>query len=149
MKTISLQRTVWVVLLSSLSIGCVKEVEQQQPQEGLHEVVFHAGWAPETKTVLQEDGSVWWSPGDEIALCLVGHEDKYRLKSDCKEPSQETNFIGMIGENDGEDTFYAIYPYVPPEVLEKSKKSLASRHTFCSDSCGIGWRYRLVVSLTT
>lgn len=111
MKTISLQRTVWVVLLSSLSIGCVKEVEQQQPQEGLHEVVFHAGWAPETKTVLQEDGSVWWSPGDEIALCLVGHEDKYRLKSDCKEPSQETNFIGMIGENDGEDTFYAIYPY--------------------------------------
>ena len=111
MKTISLQRTVWVVLLSSLSIGCVKEVEQQQPQEGLHEVVFHAGWAPETKTVLQEDGSVWWSPRDEIALCLVGHEDKYRLKSDCKEPSQETNFIGMIGENDGEDTFYAIYPY--------------------------------------
>ena len=99
------------ITLSLLLCGCAKEVEQQQSQEELHEVVFHAGWAPETKTVLQEDGSVWWSPGDEIALCLVGHEDKYCLKSDCKEPSHETNFIGMIGDKDSEDTFYAIYPY--------------------------------------
>lgn len=111
MKTISLKKTLWVVLLSFLFIGCVKEVEQQQSQGELHKVVFHAGWAPETKTVLQENGSVWWSPGDEIALCLTGHEDKYCLKSDCKEPLQETDFIGMIGENSGEDTFYAIYPY--------------------------------------
>jgi len=103
--------TIAAIALSLLFCGCAKEVEQLQPQEELHEVVFHAGWAPETKTVLQEDGSVWWSPGDEIALCLTGHEDKYCLKSDCKEPSQETNFIGMIGKNDGEDTFYAIYPY--------------------------------------
>ena len=108
MKTISLKKTLWVVLLSFLFIGCVKEVEQQQSQGELHKVVFHAGWAPETKTVLQENGSVWWSPGDEIALCLTGHEDKYCLKSDCKEPLQETDFIGMIGENSGEDTFYAI-----------------------------------------
>lgn len=47
-----------IFLVPSLLIGCVKEVEQQQPQGELHEVVFHAGWAPETKTVLQEDGSV-------------------------------------------------------------------------------------------
>lgn len=68
MRTISLQRTLWPVLLSFLFSGCAKEIEQQQPQEGLHEVVFHAGWEPETKTVLQEDGSVWWSPGDEIGI---------------------------------------------------------------------------------
>ena len=103
--------TIATIALSLLFCGCAKEIEQPQPQEGLHEVVFHAGWAPETKTVLQEDGSIWWSPGDEIALCIVGHENKYCLKSDCKKPSQETNFIGMIGENDGEDTFYGIYPY--------------------------------------
>ena len=91
--------------------GCTTPNLESPSQEELHEVVFHAGWAPETKTVLQEDGSVWWSPGDEIALCLAGHEDKYCLKSDCKEPSQKTNFIGMIGDKDSEDTFYAIYPY--------------------------------------
>lgn len=114
------------ITLSLLLCGCAKEVEQQQSQEELHEVVFHAGWAPETKTVLQEDGSVWWSPGDEIALCLVGHEDKYCLKSDCKEPSQETNFVGMIGENEGEDTFYAIYPYDKAKGTDLSRITIPS-----------------------
>lgn len=47
-----------ITLFVSL-LGCAKEVEQQQPQGELHEVVFHAGWAPETKTILQEDGSIW------------------------------------------------------------------------------------------
>lgn len=59
------------IVLSIFLCGCVKEVEQQQPQGELHEVVFHAGWAPETKTILQEDGSIWWSPGDEISLFAV------------------------------------------------------------------------------
>ena len=65
------------LIIPIVLIGCAKEVDsaEQQPleqeQENLHEVVFHAGWAPETKTVLQEDGSVWWSPGDEICLLVA------------------------------------------------------------------------------
>lgn len=65
-----------VLLIPSLLLGCVKEAEQQQPEEVLHEVVFHAGWAPETKTVLQEDGSVWWSPGDEINIFPQYYSDE-------------------------------------------------------------------------
>lgn len=64
------------IALSLLLCGCAKEIEQQHPQEEMHEVVFHAGWAPETKTVLQEDGSVWWSPGDEISLFAVEELDE-------------------------------------------------------------------------
>ncbi|MBR5907618.1 MAG: BspA family leucine-rich repeat surface protein [Bacteroidales bacterium] len=98
-------------------IGCVKEDETPidktglLEEEDLHEVVFHAGWAQETKTVLKEDGSVWWTPGDSIALFMVGGSGikKYCLKADCKEPAQTTNFIGKIGEESG--TYYAIYPY--------------------------------------
>ena len=92
--------------------GCVKEVEPQPQDEDLHEVVFHAGWAPETKTVLQEDGSVWWSPGDSIALFCWRNTgvNKYCLKSDCEKPSSTTNFVGTIGESD-DYTGYAIYPY--------------------------------------
>ncbi len=61
------------LMIPLLLAGCVKELEEQQAGEELQdeemqEVVFHAGWAPETKTVLQEDGSVWWSPGDSISL---------------------------------------------------------------------------------
>ena len=100
-------------------IGCVKEDETPidktglLEEEDLQEVVFHAGWAQETKTVLKEDGSVWWTPRDSIALFRWGSNNynlnKYCLKSDCKEPAQTTNFIGKIGESEG--TYYAIYPY--------------------------------------
>ena len=98
-----------MALLFSLS-GCVKEVNH--PQEDLHEVVFHAGWAPETKTVLQEDGSVWWSPGDEISM-FVGDGDNggYKLTSTNEKPSAITDFIGSIGDNSTGASYIAIYPY--------------------------------------
>lgn len=97
MRTISLQRTLWAVLLSVLFTGCVKEIGQQ-PQEELHEAVFHAGWAPETKTILQEDGSVWWSPGDEISLFVGNTNANYHLTSTNDVASAATDFVGDISE---------------------------------------------------
>ena len=109
-----------VLLIPSLLLGCVKEAERQQPQEGLHEVVFHAGWSPETKTVLQEDGSVWWSPGDEISLFVsVNDEDGesvwirpggYKFTTSINDSMPAASFIGTL--KDGENaTYHAIYPY--------------------------------------
>ena len=116
MATYTIKRTLFAITLSVIAVGCVREADQQpleQDQENLHEVVFHAGWEQETKTVLQEDGSIWWSPGDEISLYIWGGSDetKYCLKSDCKEPSSITDFVGKIGEYDSNNVFYAIYPY--------------------------------------
>ena len=107
-----MRKVLYLLIIPVLLIGCskVKEAEVPQEQEGLHEVVFHAGWAPETRTELQEDGSVWWSPGDEIAL-FNGDGTMYRLKSDSSDPSPKTNFVGKIGTGEGEVTYYAIYPY--------------------------------------
>lgn len=109
-----------ITLFVSL-LGCAKEVEQQHPQEELHEVVFHAGWAPETKTVLQEDGSVWWSPGDEISLFAVEELDErhfsilgppsgWKLGATNDKASSETTFEGLI-DNVNNVTYYAVYPY--------------------------------------
>lgn len=121
MRTISLQRTLWPVLLSFLFSGCAKEIEQQQPQEGLHEVVFHAGWEPETKTVLQEDGSVWWSPGDEIGIVpfwqkLDGSIDYdarvSRFVSINSDYSSETDFVCHdFTDMDDATKYVAVYPY--------------------------------------
>lgn len=100
-----------IFLVPSLLIGCVKEVEQQ-PQEELHEVVFHANWVPETKTVLQEDGRVWWSPGDEISLFVGdGNNGEYKLTSTNNEPSATTDFVGNIRKKTLTETYTAIYPY--------------------------------------
>lgn len=101
-----------ILLFPVVLSECAKEVEPQpieEPQEILREVVFHAGWSAETKTVLQDDGSVWWSPGDEIALYGWNSGKKYCLQSNCDKPSPETDFVGMIAE--GDDSFFAIYPY--------------------------------------
>ena len=89
--------------------GCVKEDEAPIGQKDLHEVIFHAGWAPETKTVLQEDGNVWWSPGDQISVFTRAAENGgYILSATIGEPSPVTDFVGMIGDG---SSYYAIYPY--------------------------------------
>lgn len=100
------------LIISVIIVGCVKNDNAPLDQEGLHEVVFHAGWAPETKTVLQEDGSVWWSPGDEISL-FVGNGDNggYKLTSTNTAPASKVDFVGKIGDNPNNATYTAIYPY--------------------------------------
>ena len=100
-----------VLLIPSLLLGCAKETEQQQPEERLHEVVFHAGWAPETKTVLQEDGSVWWSPGDEISLFVGNTSANYHLTSTNDVASAATDFVGDISEKTAGSHFVAVFPY--------------------------------------
>lgn len=118
MRTISLQRTLWAVFLSFLLIGCVKEIEQQQPQDELHEVVFHAGWAPETKTVLQEDGSVWWSPEDAISIFATDRGDNHRFVSTNEAASSWASFTGQINES---DKYVAVYPYRDNVYYEDGK----------------------------
>ncbi len=98
-------------LLFSL-FGCTKEDDSPIGPTDLHDVVFHAGWAPETKTVLQEDGSVWWSPGDEISLFVgSGSGGGYKLTSTNTNPAAKVDFVGKIGDNPNNATYTAIYPY--------------------------------------
>lgn len=137
MATYTIKRTLLVITLSVIAVGCVREADLQpleQEQDNLHEVVFHAGWAPETKTALQEDGSVWWSPGDEIRLCFPLKEknidpvvapciqlvfktdDDAPLADyyiDMDNPISRGNYNGYCYKRDQglvADTVYAIYP---------------------------------------
>ena len=94
--------------------GCQREkVIPDYTASDLHEVVFHAGWAEEdTRTILQEDGSVWWSPGDEISLFVNdGENGGYKLTATNTEPAAKVDFVGQIGGDLQGATFTAIYPY--------------------------------------
>lgn len=108
-----------VVLVVAFS-GCANDVDSGQIQEGLHEVVFHAGWDPETKTVLQEDLSIWWEPGDAISLFVndQGNYYGYRLASTNEEPAPRVDFVGQIGGPYAGQSFFAIYPYTPEIWLD-------------------------------
>lgn len=123
MKNIKIIGVLCTALIPFLWTGCVKEINQlDQEKENLHEVVFHAGWDAETKTVLQEDGSVFWSPGDEISLFVVedcgdGSESVYGgqggwcLSSTNEGDAAKTEFVGEIENVRNVNKYIAIYPY--------------------------------------
>lgn len=102
-----------VTFLFSVSMtGCVKEIDNQRPLEEtqieLHEVVFYAGWDTETKTVLQEDGSVWWSPRDEISIFGTDRDENHKFVSTNETASSWASFIGQINDS---EKYVAVYPY--------------------------------------
>ena len=107
-----MRKVLSLLIIPVLLIGCAKvqEIIKPQEQNGLHEVVFHAGWDQETRTMLQEDGSAWWSPGDEISLFVGdGYNGGYKLTATNTEPAAKADFVGQIGGNSVKYT--AIYPY--------------------------------------
>ena len=92
--------------------GCTNGIDAGQISEGLHEVVFHAGWDPDTRTVLQEDGSIWWSPRDSISLFICSDMvGGYKLTATNTEPSAKVDFVGEIGEILKKAKYIAVYPY--------------------------------------
>ncbi|MBR3744120.1 MAG: leucine-rich repeat protein [Bacteroidales bacterium] len=67
---------------------------------------------PESKTILQSDGSVFWSADDSINL-FYGTAGSAKLISNNSEPAQQTTFSGSLGgyNHNGSDYFHAVYPY--------------------------------------
>lgn len=120
MMNIYIRRGLFVALVPFLWTGCVDEINHvDKEQENLHEVVFHAGWDAETKTVLQEDGSVFWSPGDRISMFTAASSNGgYPMNATIQETSPKTDFEGMIGEG---TVYSAIYPYSDLNYFDGTK----------------------------
>ena len=95
------------------------------------EVVIEAaqeGYAIETRTTRQEDGSVFWNPADEISLFFMrGENGGYKFTSQNTEVAEIAEFAGSIsgitggGENLTEDAyFWAVYPYSKENACENN-----------------------------
>lgn len=115
-------KKLWVTIMmvpTLLLWDCVKEIDHADQEIELHEVVFHAGMDNETKTVLQEDGRVFWAPGDRISLFTTsGTNGGYQLNATIQEPLPETEFVGMIREG---SKYSAIYPYSDRNYFDGTK----------------------------
>lgn len=95
------------------------------------EIVIEAaqeGYAVETRTTRQEDGSVFWNPADEISLFFMrGENGGYKFTSQNTEVAEIAEFAGSIsgitggGENLTDDAyFWAIYPYSKENACENN-----------------------------
>lgn len=97
----------------SLALSCtVREESVLSPEK----VTFQAIQcdALVTKTELQADGSIFWSPKDSIILHYgTGTMYSWKLKADNTEPVAQTGFSGPLEgfQYNGTDSFWAIYPY--------------------------------------
>ena len=105
-----LKRYTIVALVALLGALSCKTREVKDPQL----VTFQAvqGDSPASKTVLQSDGSIFWSPGDEINL-FYGDNGSARFKADNTQAAAHTTFPGSLEGflPNGQDAFWAVCPY--------------------------------------
>ncbi len=122
-----MRKYIGILLMSVLFIvaGCTMEEsfiqEEQNEQTTGKEITIQAVREDdsETRTVLESDGSVWWTPGDAISLFYgSGTNGGSKFTSNATEISKVTNFTGVItaitggGEIPVDATyFWGVYPY--------------------------------------
>ena len=115
-------------------------------ESGIQKVKFQAVQAdgPSTKTVLQADGSVFWSPGDAVSLFYGGASiQKTKLTAENTSAAAQTTFSGVLDGflPDGSTSFWAVYPYAAETAFDGSAVTVtvpaeqtAVAGTFASDA---------------
>ena len=102
------------------AMSCTFEVAVEEPAKLEKEITITAtSGEPDTRTEREADGSVLWSPGDQISLFYgSGTEGGSCFTAQNTEAAKTVNFTGTIGVITGgnnipvEDTyFWAVYPY--------------------------------------
>lgn len=109
-----------LILLGALSCARMEET-------GLEQVTFQAihGDVLPSKTVLQSDGSIFWSPGDEINL-FYGPTGASVLVSTSDTETAQTSFAGSLSVlPDNQTEFWAVYPYSASNAFDGSAVTLS------------------------
>ena len=113
-------------ILAIAVIGCALSCVQKE-EKGIERVTFQAVHAdsPASKTVLQADGSVFWSTGDAINL-FYGEGGAAKLTSANKDAAAQTTFTGTLDGMlpNGTDEFWAVYPYAAGNSFDGSAVTL-------------------------
>ena len=110
MKKINYIGTIAIICISF--IGCIKENEIHNLDDRF---VIYATREDlqSTKTELQSDNSIVWTPGDEISLFVDGGTNGgYKFVSTNEANASSTTFISSDNiEMNGSSTYWAVYPY--------------------------------------
>lgn len=129
-----MRRFILILVLGLMSIACsrLNIVEEQNDIQG-EELCFTAYLKDmETRTVRQENGDVFWSPGDAVSLFFnKGDKGGDRFVAQNKEVASIAEFKGTItgfsggGESvGGESWFWAVYPYSADNSCDGSSVTL-------------------------
>lgn len=107
---LSILYLVSIVLLNA----CNDRHDLDIPYDNCQTMIFHANVPNnDTKTSIQDDYSIFWNKDDSINI-FCGMENRGTFVATTKETSEYTDFIGKMQtpvEIDGNNEFWAIYPY--------------------------------------
>ena len=115
MKTIFYNLLASVVCLSAITSCQVDEIALEEKMYGDATFTFYAiGAENQTKTIRQDDGSVWWDTDESIKIFCNGVSGKFT--SDNIEPSAAATFIGSFDsrvtmDDISSNGIVAMYPY--------------------------------------
>ena len=119
MKT---NKIIIAALVASVFFSCTRELEGPESAQKGVDLEFTAEWAeeglPDSRTVLQEDGSsVWWTT-DEAINVFFGTMSSGMFTSTNAEPQARVSFVGtmtsFVGDLESENpkpAYWAVYPY--------------------------------------
>ena len=122
-----MKKNTLLLIVATLLSALACNIQEDPAPDKAEMVTFKAVMCdiPSTKTVLQSDGSVFWSPGDAINL-FYGETVAAQFTSDNTEPVAQTNFNGTLDDfvPNGSDEFWAVYPYVADNSFDGSAVTL-------------------------
>ncbi len=122
----------WTLLIAAGLLFAVTActVETQPTEESVNapvELTFSATWGeePATRTSLQDHGVVYWTPGDAVNI-FYGKSMAGRFESTLTETAPISDFRGSLSissegfddDEDGDLTFWAVYPYDEDNVYD-------------------------------
>lgn len=118
-------KTKWVLILAMvLALGCSREIDTNVTYIDGEFTLYATSGENETKTVLQQDGSVFWSPSDCIKVFYGNIPGKFTSTNTA--PAASAEFTGSLGSfvMDGVTEFVAAYPFSDYTLLSGNQLSI-------------------------
>lgn len=119
-KSMIIACAVSAFMLSSCKVAEVAETPVQSSEMSF--VCFDGDAA--TRTALNEDGTIFWTPGDEINV-FRGVAGSGKFVTDATEPCAVAHFAGSVKSDPGTGDFWAVQPYAATNVSDGSSVTLS------------------------
>lgn len=113
----SMKKFLIAIMLGALvcASACTDLMQIETPKSGVELTITATQESdPFTKTVLKEDGKVWWKPNDAIGVFFGDNLTTFYAYNQQDAPSAK--FVGVVDAPYYDDTYWAVFP---PELSNK------------------------------
>ena len=112
-------KRIYLFAISALAVaslaGCAGNIDGPDEPEDIDKMVVYTvsreNVTPEIKTLVREDGSVWWNASEEISVFYEAGEGGTKFVSTNGEPAAVAEFAATVPAAQADRGCWAVYPY--------------------------------------